>query len=316
MKVFGPIPLRRLGQSLGINNIPPKICSYACQYCQVGKSLKMSIERAHFYKPEELVETVKEKVNSAKAFNEKIDYLTFVPDGEPTLDINLAKEIELLKPLGIKIAVITNSSLLNREDVRNDLSHADLVSVKVDAIDEKIWRKINHPCKELQFDDMLKGILKFSEGYNGKLITETMLVKGINDDVDHIQQVADFISRINPDKAYLAIPIRPPAFKTVKPPDESVINKSFHIFSSKIKNVEYLVGYEGNAFAYTGNSEEDLLSIMAVYPMRIDAVNELLKKDPSSSHVLKKLIALGQIVETQYEHHTFYVRRLHNGIQV
>ena len=316
MKVFGPIPSRRLGQSLGINNIPPKICSYACQYCQVGKSLKMSIKRTCYYIPEKLVDTVKRKVNSAKAFNEKIDYLTFVPDGEPTLDIHLAKEIELLKPLRIKIAVITNSSLLWREDVRNDLRQADLVSVKVDALDEKIWRKINHPVKELQFDDMLEGVLKFSEGYNGKLITETMLVKGVNDNIDHLQKVTDFISRINPDTAYLAIPIRPPAIKTVKAPDESVINNSFQIFSSKIRNVEYLVGYEGNAFAFTGNAEEDILSITAVHPMREDAIEELLKKGHSNKNILKNLIASGKIVETQYEKSKFYIRKLHKGIEV
>ena len=316
MKVFGPIPSRRLGQSLGINNIPPKICSYGCQYCQVGKSIKMSIKRTCYYTPEKLVETVDKKVNSAKSFNEKIDYLTFVPDGEPTLDIHLAKEIELLKPLRIKIAVITNSSLLWREDVRNDLSQADLVSVKVDALDEKIWRKINHPVKELQFDDMLEGILKFSEGYNGKLITETMLVKGVNDNIEHIQKVTDFISRINPDRAYLAIPIRPPAFKTVKAPDESVINNSFQIFSSKIRNVEYLVGYEGNAFAFTGNAEEDILSITAVHPMREDAIEELLKKGHSNKNILKNLMASGKIVEAQYERRKFYIRKLNNGIEV
>jgi len=105
---FGPVPSRRLGQSLGINNIPPKICSYSCVYCQVGRTLHMQAERKAFYKPEEILKAVERKVKDAKNKGEGIDYLTFVPDGEPTLDINLGKEIELLKQLGIKIAVITN----------------------------------------------------------------------------------------------------------------------------------------------------------------------------------------------------------------
>ena len=106
MKTFGPIPSRRLGNSLGINNIPPKICTYTCVYCQQGHSSKMQLERQAFYDPDELVQEVKEKVKQTGAAGEKIDFLTFVPDGEPTLDINLGKEIDLLKPLGIKIAVI------------------------------------------------------------------------------------------------------------------------------------------------------------------------------------------------------------------
>lgn len=316
MKVFGPLPSRRLGQSLGLNNIPPKICTYACNYCQVGKSLKMSIKRDHFYSPENLVEVVIEKVNKAQEYNEKIDYLTFVPDGEPTLDINLGKEIELLKPLGIKIAVITNSSLLWREDARSDLYKADLVSVKVDAANEKTWRKIDHPHRELQFKQVQEGLLKFSRNYRGNLITETMFIKDVNDNPEQINHIAELIAQVNPNIAYLAIPTRPTAIKNVKAADEETINLSFQIFSKKIQHVEYLVGYEGNAFAFTGDAEEDILSITAVHPMREDALNELLKKGHSDKQVLEKLIISGKIIETQYENNKFYVRKLKKGIKV
>ena len=110
MKSFGPIPSRRLGKSLGINNIPPKICTYSCAYCQQGFSSRMQIERQAFYDPLEIFNEVKERIELLKEKGEEIDYLSFVPDGEPTLDINLGKEIGLLKALGIKIAVITNAS--------------------------------------------------------------------------------------------------------------------------------------------------------------------------------------------------------------
>ncbi|MEJ2568295.1 MAG: radical SAM protein, partial [candidate division WOR-3 bacterium] len=127
---FGPVPSRRLGRSLGINNIPPKICSYSCVYCQVGKTYNLSIERKEFYKAEEIKTQVFKKIAALKKQKEKIDFLSFVADGEPTLDINLGKEIEILKKSGIPIAVITNASLINRNDVRSDLSKADWVSVK------------------------------------------------------------------------------------------------------------------------------------------------------------------------------------------
>ena len=138
MLVFGPVPSRRLGRSLGVNNIPAKICSYSCVYCQLGATIKISIERRPFYDPEKIFKEVKEKIKDVG-----VDYISFVPDGEPTLDINLGKEIEMLKSLNHKIAVLTNGSLIFREDVRKDLSKADLVSLKVDAVSEDLWRKIN-----------------------------------------------------------------------------------------------------------------------------------------------------------------------------
>jgi len=109
---FGPVPSRRLGRSLGINNIPPKTCSYSCVYCQLGKTSNMLVKRQSFYKPEDVLREVKRKVHEASLRDERIDYLTFVPDGEPTLDINIGEEISLLKRIGIPIAVITNASLL------------------------------------------------------------------------------------------------------------------------------------------------------------------------------------------------------------
>jgi len=109
---FGPIPSRRLGRSLGINNIPPKTCTYSCVYCQLGETSNMTVKRCCFYKPEDVLRSVEVKVHEAASRNEGINYLTFVPDGEPTLDINIGREIMLLKQIGIPVAVITNASLL------------------------------------------------------------------------------------------------------------------------------------------------------------------------------------------------------------
>ena len=125
MIAFGPVPSRRLGRSMGVNNIPPKVCTYACVYCQLGRTTDMGIQRCTFHGPEEILDAVRDKVQKAGQSGEPIDYLTFVPDGEPTLDVRLGREIELLRALGIKIAVITNASLIWREDVREDLRKAD-----------------------------------------------------------------------------------------------------------------------------------------------------------------------------------------------
>ncbi|MFP4047815.1 MAG: radical SAM protein [Bacteroidales bacterium] len=307
--VFGPIPSRRLGRSLGINNIPPKICSYSCVYCQVGRSIKMDYQRKAYYSPEEIFHEVEKKVRDTLKENEKIDYLTFVPDGEATLDINLGKEIEKLKELGVKQAIITNSSLIDRKDVQNDLKSLDLVSVKIDSVLPAIWKRIDRPHKMLDLNKIKSGIRQFADEYQGKLITETMLIDGINDTEENMKAVADFIAGINPAVAYISIPTRPPARKNVKPAGEKQVNKAFQIFSEKIDRVEMLIGHEGNAFAHSGDTKKDILSITAVHPMRDDTMQEFLEKDNEDWSVIEQLIGKGKLLETEFGGHKFYLRK-------
>lgn len=308
--IFGPVPSRRLGQSLGINNIPPKICTYSCVYCQLGRTLHMQVERQALYKPEEILRAIEKKVKNAKDKEERIDYLAFVPDGEPTLDINLGKEIELLKPLGIKIAVISNASLMWQKDVRDDLFGADWVSLKIDAVSEDIWRRVNRPHKSLQLDKVLQGIIEFSRTFEGELATETMLIQHINDNVEEIEKITNFIAGLKDTTSYISIPTRPPAEKWVNSATEHTINIAYQLFREKSINAEYLIGYEGNAFAFTGNVEEDLLSITSVHPMREEAVNEFLKKAETDWSIFEKLVNENKLVGVKYQSKKFYMRKL------
>jgi wyosine [tRNA(Phe)-imidazoG37] synthetase (radical SAM superfamily) len=310
MIAFGPVPSRRLGRSLGINNIPPKICSYSCVYCQLGRTIKMQMERHAFYRPEQILRDVEDKVEAAGAAGEPIDYLTFVPDGEPTLDVNLGREIELLGPLGIRIAVITNASLIWREDVREALMQADWVSLKVDSARRGIWRRVNRPHGELSLSRIMEGAFEFARVYRGELATETMLVEGVNDGVKELRGVADVLAGLEPDTAFLAVPTRPPANRWVRSPKERVINLAYQIFSENVDQVELLIGYEGNAFAFTGNVGEDLLSITAVHPMREDAVNAFLARAGTEWATVRRLVARDQLVRVEYGDHKFYLRRL------
>jgi len=308
--VYGPVPSRRLGRSLGINNIPPKICSYSCVYCQLGNTTNMQVERQILYQPEEIAHSVKEKVRQAKEKGEPIDYLTFVPDGEPTLDINLGKEIELVKSLGLKIAVISNASLIWRDDVRQDLQKADWVSLKVDAVSRQIWRRINRPQKLLKLERILDGMINFANIFKGELTTESMLIRGINDNGEEIERAADFLAKLKPKAAYLAIPTRPPAVATITGASEQVINMAYQIFSKRLSNIEHLIGYEGNAFACTGNAKDDLLSITSVHPMREEAVAEFLKRAGAGWDSVQGLIENRRLVELKYKGKKFYIRKL------
>jgi wyosine [tRNA(Phe)-imidazoG37] synthetase (radical SAM superfamily) len=309
MIAFGPVPSRRLGRSLGINNIPPKICSYSCVYCQLGRTSTMQTGRKAFYEPKDILEEVEEKVEKTDERGEPIDYLTFVPDGEPTLDCNLGEEIELLKELDTKIAVISNASLISKEDVRNDLAKADWVSLKVDAATETVWRKMNRPHRSLRLDHIWQGIRAFSEIYDGELATETMLVKNINDSAEELEKISDAISEIA-SKSYISIPTRPPAEPWATAAVEQRIAMAYQIFCERSINVEYLIGYEGNAFAFTGNVEDDLLSITSVHPMREEGVTQFLKKAKADWKIIEKLIHEKKLVEVAYENRKFYMRKL------
>ena len=313
METFGPIQSRRLGKSLGINNLPRKTCSFSCIYCQAGNTTTITAKRRKFFSPEEIFEKVRMKVKQVQIKGEHIDYLSFVPNGEPTLDINLGNEIELLKTFGLKIAVFTNASLLLDYNVRSELGKADLVSIKIDAYNSYIWRKINKPHKSVFLDAILDGISLFKETFKVRLITETMLVSGINDDYSAIIDHAQYLKHLNPDTAYLAIPTRPPSDKKVIPPNEKRIKTCYHILSMNTVNVEYLTMYEGNEFAYTGDIENDILNIASIHPLREEAITEMLRKANDSWEIVEALVIQKKLVKIEYENNIFYKRILNQN---
>jgi wyosine [tRNA(Phe)-imidazoG37] synthetase (radical SAM superfamily) len=309
MILFGPVPSRRLGRSLGVNNIPPKVCSYSCAYCQVGKTRTLSVRRQRFFNPAEIRVQVQKRLGELRSGGQRVDYLSFVPDGEPTLDLGLGRAIALLRPLAVPVAVISNASLLERKDVQSDLMQADWVCLKVDAAHELSWRRLNHPHRSLRLASILEGMLRFRESFPGRLVTETMLVEGRNDTEEALTAVAAFLRRLKPEMAYISIPTRPPAESWVKPAGEGAVAKAFHLIDSAGVPVELLTGSEGEEFTGRGSAAEDLLAIIAVHPMRRQAVETLLSNSGAGWPEVQALLDQGRLVETEYQGDTFYVRR-------
>ena len=299
MRAFGPIPSRRLGHSLGINNIPPKFCTYSCVYCQIGKTEQLRCERQAFYSVDDLAREVREKVNELRKRETNIDYLSFVPDGEPTLDINLGENIELIRPLDIKIAVITNGSLINLAGVKEDLKRPDLVSLKVDAATKETWLRINRPHNSLDLEAILEGMLEFEAAFKGETITETMLLKGMNDSHEEIKKIAEFLRLLKPVKSYISVPTRPTAVKGTLPASDHTLTMAYQVFQEHLPCVEYLIGSGGCEFGFSGNIEEDLLGITSVHPMREEAVREYLKKAGADWNVIANLIKRGSLIEVE-----------------
>lgn len=315
MIVFGPIPSRRLGQSIGVNNIPPKVCPYSCIYCQLGRTDKMQTARQEFYKPEDIFSEAEIKVKQIEAQNKHADYFSFVPDGEPTIDKNLGAEIDILKPLGIKIAVITNASLLWMDDVKEDLMKADWVSLSVDAADENTWRKIDRPHGSLNYQKVIDGIIDFSKAFQGTLVTETMFVDGVNNQKKSIEGIAERLAAIQPDKAYLLVPTRPPAESNVKRASgENLKTAAELIHSRALIDVQCITGDEKEeGFFFTKNIADDLLSITSVHPVREDIIDQLLNKRNTDKSVITELVRQGKLQEFCYEGKKFYRKNIGNN---
>ncbi len=239
-----------------------------------------------------------------------IDYISLVPDGEPTLDINLGRLIRKLKALGYKTAVITNSSLIGQAGVRSDLAAADWVSLKIDSLDEKTWRRTDCAHKALVLDEILEGIRAFADIYRGFLATETMLVRGVNDSEKGLEEVAGFISGLDVERAYISIPTRPPANKDVEKPGEDVLVRAWQLFEQAGIRAEHLIGYEGSAFSFTGDFEADFLGITAVHPMRADAVETFLANLGRSWADIEQLLKRNLVVKNSYGGWDFYSRKL------
>jgi len=302
--VFGPVPSRRLGNSLGVNNIPIKHCSYSCVYCQVGRTTNLTVGRRTFYEPRRIIEEV---VSAVEEYLGKIDYITFVPNGEPALDINLGKAIKGIKEkVEEKVAVITNGSLIG--SAYQDLLLADLVSVKIDAGSEDTYRRINRPHPDISLRGVIDSVMDFREKYNGTLLTETMLIDGLNDGERDLKKTAKVVGRIAPEKAYLAIPVRPPLEPWVRP--SSRVAEARAIFRENGINADLLDFQERAEFGTAGAEDPStsILNIIAVHPLREDYVRKILDdRQVSTDQVIERLIRSGKVRRIQYSGKSYLV---------
>lgn len=235
---YGPVFSRRLGFSLGIDLFPKKICSMDCLYCQLGKSKTKSIRRFSYIDLKRLQRGLKRIIKTTP----NIDYITISGSGEPTLHKNLDRIIAAIKKTTkqkFPVCVITNSSLLHRKDVRQELKKADLIIPSLDAACAKTFHKINRPHKKVTFQKILQGIIRLRQEFKGKIWLEIMLVKGVNDNAKEAKKFNCLIKRIKPDKIQLNLPIRPSAFKSPLPTRQKIAGIA-RIIS---KDIEIVTGF-------------------------------------------------------------------------
>jgi wyosine [tRNA(Phe)-imidazoG37] synthetase (radical SAM superfamily) len=273
--VFGPVPSRRLGQSLGIDTIPLKTCNWNCVYCQLGRTVPLTNERREYYPRDEILAEVEQALAAHKPG--EIDWVTFVGSGEPTLHIGLGRLIRKVKKLTtLPVAVITNGALLYLPEVREELAAADAVLPTLDAGNAKLYRKINRPHPDITFERLVDGLIAFRKEYLGELWVEVMLVCGLNDTEEALREIGTVLERVRPDEVHINLPTRPPVETWVEPPDEEGLMRALAILG----DVAHVVHPAEGSFDLSGseNVVDAIVGIITRHPMREDELRRALEK--------------------------------------
>jgi len=300
--IYGPVPSRRLGFSLGVDIVPLKTCSFDCVYCQLGRTPKKTQTRRTFYS----VQGILPQIKKAIAQSRKIDYITFSGSGEPTLNKEIGNMIrQIKKTTDIPVAVLTNSSLLSRKSARQALLAADLVVPSLDAATADAFRKVNRPHPSFRLEKIIAGLEKFRRGFKGQIWLEVMLVKGINDSSADIKALKKALARINPDKVQLNTVVRPPAEKWALP----LSRKELEEIKGKLGDRAEVVAdfKKKNQPPWPDSPEDAVLAMIRRRPVTLkDLVNALGKDEKEILQSLNALMAKGQIKREAHQKNFYF----------
>ena len=262
--IYGPVPSRRLGVSLGVDLFPGKTCSYDCIYCQLGRTSKKTIQR-DVYLPAELI--IREVKDFLAQLDSPVDYITFSGSGEPTLHSQIGPIIGEIKEMtSIPLAVITNGSLLFMDEVKRDLSEADLVIPSLDAVSKTVHETINRPEESLEIDRVIQGLVDFRERFRGQVWIEILFCRGINDDPSEIAKMKEVLERIDPNRIQLNTVYRPPAEDFASPLTEERLSEIKEVFGGK---ASVITPYRGNrSIGGKGEVEAHIIDALKRRPLR------------------------------------------------
>ncbi|MEA2071341.1 MAG: radical SAM protein [Asgard group archaeon] len=301
--VYGPVPSRRLGQSLGVSPIPPKTCNYSCVYCQIGRTTNFTNTRQDFFPREDILDNVIHVLES----DISLDYITFVGEGEPTLCKSLGWLIDQIKALSTKpISVITNGALLSNAKVRNELLDADVILPTLDAVDQSLFKRVNRPIKGLHIDDIIDGMSLFREMFSGEIWMEVMLVKNLNDGEENIADLKKVLDTLHSDRVYVNVPIRPPAEPWVQiPPHKRVMEICETLGATNISNYE---DEEGFHIDKRKRFTEQILTITQRHPLRENQIMKMTDlSEPKVKKLLQEMAADKKLRKVIYNEKTFWI---------
>jgi wyosine [tRNA(Phe)-imidazoG37] synthetase (radical SAM superfamily) len=258
--VYGPVPSRRLGRSLGVDLVPSKTCTYDCVYCQLGRTTHKTVRRQRWVDPGDVVAQVRARLESAP------DVIALAGSGEPTLHAGIGDVVNGIKRLtDVPVAVITNGSLLGRPAVRRGLAAADIVLPSLDAPDERLFELINRPHEALRFAEIVAGMVAFREHYRGQIWLEVMLLSGVTDLHAEVGRLAGLAARIAPDRIQLNTAVRPPAESSVGAVADRPLQELAGLFTPRAEVIAASVPAEGDRVAATA----DVLELVSRRPCTV-----------------------------------------------
>ena len=303
--IFGPVPSRRLGISLGIDLIPKKFCTLDCVYCEVGKTTHLTTTRREYIKTYKILQELDDFMSK----NPKPDFITFSGSGEPTLNMATEEIIRYIKTRysGIPVAVLTNGTLLYDTSVRKTLLQADVVLPSLDAATEKAFEKINRPAKELNLEKYIDGLVAFRKEYKGKIWLEVFILPGYNDDAENLEALKNAIMRIQPDSVQLNTLDRPGTVPELKPaPIELLENIAEQWQPLPVEIIAKNHSRKSNK-AYNSNVENTIWQTISRRPCTIDDLSEITGLHVNElNKYLDQLEADGKIETETLARGTFY----------
>lgn len=307
--LFGPVVSRRLGISLGVDVVPYKYCSLNCVYCEVSRTTHLTLKRKAFFEPAEITNELDDFLNS----NPKLDYITFSGAGEPTLNSNLGNIIRYIKDRypQYKLALITNSTLLNDKKLLEEILPCDLIMPSLDAISENVFEAINRPCDKLTAQDVVEGLIRLKTKYKGLLWLEIFIVPGINDNLEELELLRDAVAKINPDKVQLNSLDRPGSEDWVEPATYLSLEEIRAILQEGNETqVEIIAKVEKRG--QITSAEQDVLSELTTLIKQDEYSKQELAKElgihvNEVSKLLQHLILKGRIMARRNHKGVFYL---------
>ncbi len=272
--LFGPVPSRRLGMSLGVDLVSHKTCSLDCIYCECGKTTDLTIERKEYVPCDEVIQELEHYFQN----NPDPDYFTFSGSGEPTLNSKIGIVLEFLKKSkpGVKIAVLTNGTLLSLQEVRRSLLNADLVMPSLDAATTTAFKKINNPCEEIDIEKYIKGLSDFRQEYKGELNLEVFILPGYNDSIQDLLMLKQAIDQIKPDAVQLNTLDRP-----------GVISGIHAATKAELEQIALVLGNDNIEIIASANQRKDLKSYRSDME---STILETIKRRPCTLEDLAKIL--------------------------
>jgi len=301
--IFGPAPSRRLGRSLGVDLIPYKTCTFDCVYCDLGRTTNKTTSRQSFVSPKEIQ---RELELTLSVLDKKPDFITLSGSGEPTLNNNIGQIIRGAKEItSLPVAVLTNSSLLSLEEVRNDLSEADVVLPSLDAITPAFFEYINRPHTSLRIEGIISGLIQFRKQYRGPIWLEILFCRGVNDGKEEIEKLKAVIEGIKPDRIQLNTPVRPPAEDFAYPLTLAQLEEIRERLGDKAEIISEFAVPKSEIFDAVKDSE--ILNLIKRRPCTAEDISKVLGLHLNEVvKCLEKLLQEGGVHYRMYEHRGYY----------